>query len=314
MYQIVVGVSLLTTVLNPVMIRVSDPVGEWLETRCPARISGWLANYRGMVEKFHSSGGSAEGACVRKAFVELVLIAVLELAVVIAASILGRFDWSSFSEFFERHDRIFICLGVNAFMLIMFAPVVRIARTLGGALGDMLVKPGASRWQLAVHSVVNHLTATAVIGGSFVWMVMLNIPVQPSETWAKLAVYGSLAVAAIAGWRFFAKAGHRAFVRFEEAARADERRADEPKHVLFSVPEDVVHRLTLAADSPAVGETAVTLNIRAKTGASVVSVIRDGKVTRNIGADWEFRIGDTLVVLGNGAEVAALKDLLGVIA
>jgi K+/H+ antiporter YhaU regulatory subunit KhtT len=80
------------------------------------------------------------------------------------------------------------------------------------------------------------------------------------------------------------------------------------------VPEDVVHRLTLAADSPAVGETTVTLNIRAKTGASVVSVIRDGKVTRNIGADWEFRIGDTLVVLGNGAEVAALKDLLGVIA
>jgi K+/H+ antiporter YhaU regulatory subunit KhtT len=56
----------------------------------------------------------------------------------------------------------------------------------------------------------------------------------------------------------------------------------------------------------------VSLNIRAKTGASVVSVVRDGKTVRNIGADWEFRIGDTLVVLGDHSQIAQLKDLIGV--
>lgn len=312
MYQIVVGVSLLTTVLNPVLIRISDPVGDWLESRCPERLSRWLGNYRALAAKFRVSRSRATGAVIRKAFVELAVIAVLELAVVIVASMLNRYDWSSLSEFFERHDRIFLCLGANAFMLAMFAPVVRISRTLGGALGDMLVDPGASRWQLAVHNIVNYFTAIAAVGGSFVWMVMLNVPIQPAETWAKCAVYGTLAVAALAGWRFFAKAGHRAFVRFAEAARADERRKNEPSHVLFSVPEDTVHKLTLPAASPAVGETVVTLNIRAKTGASVVSVIREGKITRNIGAEWEFRIGDTLVVMGDAHQLAALKDLLGV--
>ena len=46
MYQIVVGVSLLTTVLNPVMIRLSDPAGDRVEKHCPARLARWLGNYR----------------------------------------------------------------------------------------------------------------------------------------------------------------------------------------------------------------------------------------------------------------------------
>jgi CPA2 family monovalent cation:H+ antiporter-2 len=310
MYQIVVGVSLLTTILNPVMIRISDPVGDWAENHCPSRIAGWLGNYRGYVAKFHGSSGSESAAAIRKALIELVVIAVLELAVVIIVSMLYRYDWSAFSGFFERHDRIFLCLGANAFMIAMFAPVLRIARTLGGALGDMLVNPGASKWQLAVHNVVNYFTVTAVVGSSFVWMMMLNVPIQPSEFWAKCAVYGTLVAAAAVGWRFFSKTGHRALKRFADVAGASQK--DEPRQILFSVPEDTIHRITLPAASPAVGGTPVSLNIRAKTGASVVSVVRDGKITRNIGADWEFRIGDTLVVMGDAHQLAALKDLLGV--
>ena len=314
MYQIVVGVSLLTTVLNPVMIRLSDPVGDWAEAHCPRRVAGWLGNYRAFIERLHASESSGGAAVIRKTLIELTVIAVIELAIVICASMLSRYDWSDLSVFFERHDRMFLCAGANVIMLAMFAPVFHIARTLGAALGDMLVNPGASKWQQAVHSVVNHCTAMAVIGGSFVWMVMLNIPIQPSQFWAKCVVYGVLAVAAVAGWRFFSKTGHRAFQRFADAAKADERRGSKPREIHFSVPEDTVHRLTIAADSPAVGATVVTLNIRAKTGANVVAVVRDGKTSRNIGADWEFRIGDTLVVIGDHSQVAQLKDLMGVTA
>jgi CPA2 family monovalent cation:H+ antiporter-2 len=311
MYQIVVGVSLLTTILNPIMIRISDPIGDFVERRCPSSIAKWLANYRGLIEKFHGSSGSEAAAKIKKALVELVVIAVIELAVVIIASMLNRYDWSSFSEFFENHDKVFLCLGANVIMIVMFAPVFRIARTLGEALGDMLVDRGASKWQQAVHSVVNHIVAILTIGGLFVWMVMLNVPIQPAETWAKLAVYSVLAVAAVVGWRFFAKAGHRAFVRFSEATKVGESEEKDVKHILFSVPENTVHKLTLGELSPAIGSNVVSLNIRAKTGANVVSVIRSGVVTRNIGAEWEFMIGDTLVVMCDQHQFAALKDLLG---
>ena len=78
------------------------------------------------------------------------------------------------------------------------------------------------------------------------------------------------------------------------------------------VPEGILHRLTLTADSPAVGETVVSLNIRAKTGASIVSLVRDGHVYRNIGPETEFHIGDELVAIADARQVSALKDLLGV--
>jgi len=86
------------------------------------------------------------------------------------------------------------------------------------------------------------------------------------------------------------------------------------KMMTVTVPEGSIQRLTLPADSPAIGGTVVTLNVRAKTGASVVSVYRNGQLTRNIGLEWEFAAGDTLVVLGESYQVAALKDLLGIVA
>jgi len=40
--------------------------------------------------------------------------------------------------------------------------------------------------------------------------------------------------------------------------------------------------------------------------------VRGGVVARNIGPEWEFRAGDVVVAFGNHAQIAALKDLLGV--
>jgi K+/H+ antiporter YhaU regulatory subunit KhtT len=56
-----------------------------------------------------------------------------------------------------------------------------------------------------------------------------------------------------------------------------------------------------------------SLNIRAKTGASVVAVLRNGERNRNPGADWIFEIGDEAEIIGNPKELAEVKDLLGVI-
>ena len=95
---------------------------------------------------------------------------------------------------------------------------------------------------------------------------------------------------------------------------AEERREGLAKTMTVTVPEGTIHRFTLDDSSPAVGGTVVTLNIRAKTGASIVSVIRAGVTTRNIGPEWEFAVGDTLVALGDARQTAALKDLLGVTA
>ena len=75
-------------------------------------------------------------------------------------------------------------------------------------------------------------------------------------------------------------------------------------------------RLTIfgQSHSPAIGVTIGVLNIRAKTGALVVDVEREGEKIRHVGPEFSFLAGDSLTVIGDGGQIAALKDLLGVVA
>lgn len=311
MYQIVVGVSLLTTVLNPVMLRLSDPVGEWIEAKCPERIKDRLDAYRGLVAKFHAvRGGSAAHQTIRKSVITLAVIGALTFAVAFACSMLKDGDWSNLSGFFDDHKRFFFCLLANLFVVLALAPIYRIARTLGGALGEILVGAGEAKWQGPVRHIVDLGVLVAVFGAFFAETIMLNVSLAPPGLWAKAVVFGILALAAGFGWRFFLRAGHRAAMRFNEALTADERRASLPKLMTFSIPADSVHRLPVAVGSFAIGETVVTLNIRARTGATVASVERNGKIFRNIGPEWKFAAGDVLIAIGDGAQIAALRELL----
>ena len=84
--------------------------------------------------------------------------------------------------------------------------------------------------------------------------------------------------------------------------------------VTLTVPGDFYVHLAVPDGSPAVGETLRSLDIRAKTGASVVAVERDGERFRNPGPTWCFQSGDVAVVIGEPPQLAALKALFGVVA
>ena len=91
----------------------------------------------------------------------------------------------------------------------------------------------------------------------------------------------------------------------------DERLAHLEQMMTIQVPQNTIHLITLDASSPAIGETVVSLNIRARTGASIVSVRRGKTLHRNIGPEWTFAAGDTLTALGEEGQIAELKRLLG---
>lgn len=314
MYDIVVSVSLLTTLLNPLMLRWSEPVGTWVESHIPGGLARRMETYRGLVAKYHGTT-KADSAHreIRNGVIELGVVAVLVFAIAVAFSLLNGRDWSNFSTFFDAHKRFFFCLGANIIIVGMLAPVVRIARRLGERIGQVLVV-GEETWQQAVRRVILLVVLGAVIGLFFIETTMINVNLAPAEPWAKAAIVVLLLFAAVFGWRFFLKAGQRAATRFNEALDADERLAKLGDMLTLTVPANTLHRLPLGISSPAIGGTVVTLNIRAKTGATIVSIERDGQVIRNIGPDVDFRVGDVLVAIGEGAQIAALKDLLGITA
>ena len=313
LFQVAVGASLLTTLLSPTLVRMSARVGDWVEAKTPGRVRRLLVSYQAWLEKIRASSGSPAFERLRAAALRLGVYAVLMLAVSVVCELLERHDYSRFSVFFERHEKLFFFVVANLVDVGLFSLVPSAARALGDAVATLLAGEGSAKWQTHVHQLVRYVATAAAVGLFFLEWVMINVSIMPPGLTVQIASYAVIVATGVLGWRMFAKAGRRASQRFHEALTAEERRESLAATMTLPEPSGDVHRLVLGAGSPAVGGTVVTLNIRAKTGATVVAVVRDGRTVRNIGPEWEFRIGDTLLVLGDASQVVALKDLLGVI-
>ena len=313
MYQVVIAASILTSLLNPFLIRRSEAIGERVEKMLPARLATALETYRGFVEKYRLGGEEKEiRREAKKCVLRLGLLAVLLFAFSTVCGILQRLDFSRFSVFFETHDKIIFFAAVNLFALVLAPIVLKCARALGEDVSVVLVSNENQKWRQSLRQLIALVITVAAIVGFFLEFVMINVNLVPDGIYVKLIFAAALLIIGFFGWRTLSKAGSRASERFLEALSAEDRRKELAKVVAYTIPNEEIHRLTLDLASPAVGGTVVTLDIRAKTGASILSVERDGEVLRNIGPELEFRAGDVLVALGRRDRIAALKDLLGI--
>jgi CPA2 family monovalent cation:H+ antiporter-2 len=68
--------------------------------------------------------------------------------------------------------------------------------------------------------------------------------------------------------------------------------------------------MALVSDSPAVGKSLAEIDLRAKTGASVLALTRDGHGTVNPSPREALRAGDVLALTGSDDALNAARDLL----
>lgn len=68
--------------------------------------------------------------------------------------------------------------------------------------------------------------------------------------------------------------------------------------------------IELKADSPVVGRNLGELDLRGESGATVVAVIRDGDTKISPGANYTFRAGDTVVLLGSPKKIERAIGIL----
>ena len=309
MFPIAVGASLLTTLLNPLMIRLSDRAGDLAERALPGRFKSVHEAYRAWLAKIGASEGSPAFRRLRMAAVKLGVYAVLMIAVAMACTLLTHVNYNGVSPFFASYAHMFFFVLANLLFLPIIPLIVSSTRSLADAVSSMLCGEGSSRWQVSVQKLVRAVVGLAVLALFYAEWTMVVLTIMPRGTTSWICT-AAVVLVALVGWRHFVKAGVRATKRFHDALTAEERRESLARTMELAVPAGV--EIALPATSPAIGGTVVSLNIRAKTGASVVSVMRGGVVARNVGPEWEFRAGDRIVALGNHAQIAALKDLLGV--
>ena len=312
LFPVAVGTSLLTTLANPLMVRLSDPAGEFAARRAPDCFKRWLSTYQAWLAKIRGSDDSPSLMLLRVAATKLVIYAVLMLSVSVACAMMNQFDYSRFSEYFERNDKLFFFFLANFFSVGLVPMVIFAARALADEIAELLAGDGSVKWRQAIRQMIRFFVQGAVVALFFIEWSAINMLILPVSVEVQgISLVAIVAIGAV-GWGTFVKAGRRATKRFQEALTVQERSEGLVRMTTVSVPEGTIQRIELKEGSPAIGETVVTLNVRAKTGASVVSVYRDGQITRNIGPDWNFAAGDVVVALGNEPQIVALKKLLGV--
>lgn len=319
MYQIVVAVSLLTSLLNPLLIRASDATGEWLSRHRPPRLAEAMDGYRALVMRFKANSGdsSVEMRTVRGGVTVVAVLAVLNFAAAFVCSLMNGRVWGRPDGFFNVHKGFFFSLLFNLFMVAGLAPAIHAASRVGDALSRVLVGDGEASWLQPIRGAVRLFSIVSVGALWFVQLAVVNANLHPEEAWARWGILALMVVAAVFGWRFFQKGAARAGVRLSEAMNADERLRNFTHEIpdnplVLTVPAEKVHQIVIPDLSPAIGLSVAQLGIRAKTGATIIRVNRDGRLHRNTGPDWVFRAGDLVVAYGEGPQIAALKDLLGV--
>ena len=318
MYQIVVGVSLATTCLSPLMLRLSDPVGDWVERRVPARLKGWLRQYNVWLDRIRAAAVPGETTSrLRRNLVYLSVFWVLMFAFSAMASMLDGYDWSRFSVFLNVHKKAFFSLAVNIAILAFLKPIWTTGRRLGDDVGLLLLagarSSGSEVWRKALLRMARSFTRLAVSAVTVGEIVMIDVNFIPEETSLRIGLAVVLAIAIPLAVRYIWPAVSAAGIQFNEALEAEAKMAAHPEPLVFSLPSDRYLKIQLPMTSPAIGLTIKALDIRAKTGASVVSVSRDGQRIGNPGADWCFEPDDLVEAIGAPKELVSLKKLFGIV-
>lgn len=78
--------------------------------------------------------------------------------------------------------------------------------------------------------------------------------------------------------------------------RLEGTRLDEMNRFLIGATTDII---SVLEDSPLVGQSLRQIDLRKRTGATVIAAVRDGKPASNVGPDFVLQADDLLVVLGD---------------
>jgi CPA2 family monovalent cation:H+ antiporter-2 len=331
LYPVAVAVSAITTLTTPWLIAAAEPAALWLDRKLPRPLQTSVALYASWVSRIRSAPETVGRSRTRR-LVRLILIDAVVLAGVMigAGAERGRFTtmFSKWTGVTPATSLIFV-LGIAALISIpLLIGMVRSARMLGFVLA-MRALPTAGRRKADFAAAPRRALVTMLqlgillmVGAPIIAVTQPFIPSFPG--FSILAIMTVLL--GIAFWRSalnlqeHAKAGAEVIVAAltpQLASEDDESSMYKTmEHLAIMLPglgEPVPVRITSA--SPAVDRTLAELNIRGKTGATILAITRregaGNKVLVPSGGET-LRDGDVLALAGTQEAVDLATQILTV--
>ncbi len=314
LYPIAVAVSAITTLLTPYLIKGTDGLVTWFDRVAPASLVNSLALYTRWVGQL---GGPRELSLgrklIRRWMAQMALNAILIAAVFIAAAFVGqrRPDWLKALGFSEEWLKAGLWFGAALISLPMFIATSRKLQALGLLVAEMKVKESAAgKRTAAIRAVVAQIipiVGTAMLG---LYVLALSSTLLPSAR----AMIVLLLLAGVLSWvlrRSFIRVYVKAQFALEETfAQPPATRAEPLPAAASLLRESNLATVAIAANSPAAGRLIRELDLRTRTGASIVGIERSGGNRINPGPDEELQAGDQVLLLGSPGQLTAAKAYL----
>jgi CPA2 family monovalent cation:H+ antiporter-2 len=331
LFPVAVAVSAVTTLATPWLIGSSDGVAAWIDRKLPRPLQTYATLYASWLDELRRAPAKrSRGATLRHLLRWLVLDAVLTAAVIIAAFLV----YPPLAQLLTgRIDAEVTAIGLALVALALATPfglgLVRTTRAIAMLLAQVAL-PGTGKVDRAEAPrralVVTLEVAILLLTGLPV--LAATQPFLPPFRGA-LVLGAALALLAVAAWRSAQNLeGH--FRAGAELLVDAVRSALPPEHGTAEMPiptlEGSADRFTTAthmlpgfgAPTPfrveeghhAVGWTLEALELRGRTGATVLGLARAGVGIAAPGKDERLAVGDTLVLVGSREAVAAAMALL----
>jgi CPA2 family monovalent cation:H+ antiporter-2 len=317
MYPIAVSVSAVTTLLTPYLIRASDPTVNLVARHGPSWIGAPLHAYQMWV----SSLGAAKPKdqirkLIRKWIAQIALNVTLITGVLIGGAFVARFvrrgdEWQLSLPPWTGGTASVVWLVSTLIALPLVIATIRKARAIGMVLAEMSLGKGLTRDNaMAVRILAANVFALFLGVALVIWMLLVSSTMLPPFP-VLLAMLALVAIVAAVKWSSFIKVYAKGQIALNETlSRKAEHHVVEqtPKQTILT--EAALETVELPEKSVGAGRLIRELELRSRTGASVVGVQRNGANIINPGPDEELRAGDRVVLLGTADQLRIAHDLL----
>ncbi|HEX7024268.1 MAG TPA: cation:proton antiporter [Gemmatimonadales bacterium] len=320
LYAVAVAVATLTAFTTPLLSRRADTVASWVDRHLPHPVQTVAMLYGSWVELLGQKKAAPEPVRLRKRLIRFLL---LDAACVAAATIgtsLAHRRVPALLGFAAGRDTLVhaVVLAVGALLALPFAiGLVRTVRRLSTALAESAL-PKPARGVDQGHAPRRALTSILHIGlvvAVGVPMTLLTLPfVPPYGVLGVVAAY--LLILAVGFWRTAADLDKHSRAGAELVVHALAKQAHTGDTGTFEVVRDLlpgmgtIVPLEVLPGSEAAGATLGDLNLRGRTGATVVALTRDGQRMPLPTATTRLEAGDMVALTGSGNAIGLAAALL----
>ncbi len=313
LYPIAVTVSAATTFLTPFLIRSADGLVGWFDRAAPRSLVASLNVYSNWIKRLGNTGreNQAKRLAWRLAWQIGLQMALITAAFLVAASLAKRIEAPWLPDWIGG-SKALVWLATLLVTLIPLLATFRKLQSLGFLLAEISVRRSAAGVRApAIRTVIANtimITGTMILA---IWVLLISVTFLPP--WPVLFV-SLLLIAAIAWllWRVLIRLHDRAQVALDEVWLP----LPSPPSEGFSLPllanlkEVELDTLSIHGRSSAAGKLISELQLRSRTGASIIVIERDGDRIINPDPSEELRAGDKLLLLGDHRQLAAARNIL----